>query len=140
LICLIDGGFSALSVLGDFVSTPVIMTALCCPYLGYALGERSSNKKMQGNFGWRHSEAERLRLDAENRYIEVLRRELANMIVSDNPSKMVTLYRKAWAFEQEMQKADAARVQAEFEVLTQRYPLRNPSRSARPNITVAFLF
>jgi len=54
------------------------------------------------------------------------------MIVSDNPSKMVTLYRKAWAFEQEMQKADAARVQAEFEVLTQRYPLRKPEPKRPP--------
>lgn len=109
--------------LGDFVSTPVITTALVCLYLGYAYGGRSSNKKAHSVLGWRSSESERLRLDAENRYIEVLRRELANIIVSDNPSKMVSLYRKAWGFEQDMLKADAARVQAEFDVLTNRYPL-----------------
>ncbi len=111
-----------MSFLGDFVSTPVILTALVCLYLGYAYG-RSSNKKIHSVLGWRSAESERLRLDAEKRYIEVLRRELANAIVSDNPNKMVTLYRKGWTFEQEMLKADAARVQAEGDVLTKRYPL-----------------
>jgi hypothetical protein len=108
--------------LNDFISTPVILTALACLYLGYVYCARSS-KKGNSVLGWRSAESERLRLDAENRYIEVLRRELANAIVSDSPDKMVALYRKAWTFEQEMLNADAARVQAEFDVLTKRYPL-----------------
>jgi hypothetical protein len=107
----------------DVISTPVILTAIACLYLGYALGTRSTAKKAESVLGWRTQESERLRLDAENRYIETLRRELANIVVSNSPNRMLALYRKAWTFEQEMAKADVARVQAELDVLTQRYPL-----------------
>ena len=54
----------------DVISTPVILTAIACLYLGYALGTRSTAKKAESVLGWRTQESERLRLDAENRYIE----------------------------------------------------------------------
>jgi hypothetical protein len=61
--------------------------------------------------------------DANDRYLEVLLRELANVIAHDNPNKMITLYRKARAQEREMLKADKARVQAELTALTHKYPV-----------------
>ena len=51
--------------------------------------------------------------DANDRYLEILQRELANVIARDNPDKMIALYRKARAQEREMLKADKARVQAD---------------------------
>ena len=86
-------------------------------------GRRRPSKKEHSIVGWRSAKSERLRLDADTRYIEVLRRELANIIISENLNKMVALYRKCWTFEQEILKADAAKVQAEFEVIIKRYPL-----------------
>ena len=35
--------------------------------------------------------------DASDKYLEVLQRELANVIARDNPDKMIALYRKARA-------------------------------------------
>lgn len=61
--------------------------------------------------------------DANDRYLEVLRRELANVIARDNPDKMIALYRKAKAQDREMLKADKARVQAELTALTHKYPV-----------------
>jgi hypothetical protein len=108
---------------GEYVSAPLILSALACMFVGYGFGARSTGKKAQGILNWRTEESTRLRLDAESRFIEVLRRELANIIVTESPDKMVALYRKAWAFEKEMQRTDSSRVQAEFGVLTERYPL-----------------
>src|SRR3974390_1720824 len=61
--------------------------------------------------------------DANDRYLEVLRRELANVIDRDNPDKMMALYRKAKAQNREMLKADKARVQAELTAITHKYPV-----------------
>jgi hypothetical protein len=111
----------------DFFTMPVAGAAALFTYLGHAIGsssgQRSMAKKANSTLGWRANENERLRLDAETRYIDVLRRELANIIVTDNPAAMGNLYRKCWAFELEMQKADASRVESELTVLTARYPL-----------------
>jgi hypothetical protein len=60
---------------------------------------------------------------ANDRYLEVLRRELANVISRDNPDKMSALYRKAKAEEREMLRADKARIQAELTTLTHKYPV-----------------
>ncbi|MCA1531432.1 hypothetical protein I6F21_02525 [Bradyrhizobium sp. NBAIM03] len=60
--------------------------------------------------------------EANDRYLEVLQRELANIIARDNPDKMIALYRKAKAQEREMLNADKARVQAELTALTHKYP------------------
>ena len=61
--------------------------------------------------------------DANERYLEVLQRELANVIARDNPDKMIALYRKAKEQEREMLKSDKARVQAELTALTHKYPV-----------------
>ena len=61
--------------------------------------------------------------DANDRYLEVLRRELANVISRESPDKLIALYRKAKAQEREMQKADKARVDAELSALTHKYPM-----------------
>lgn len=61
--------------------------------------------------------------DANDRYLEILQRELANVIARDNPDKMTALYRKARAQEREMLTADKARVQAELTALTHKYPV-----------------
>jgi hypothetical protein len=61
--------------------------------------------------------------DANERYLEILQRELANVIARDNPDEMIALYRKARAQEREMLKADKARVQAELTALTHKYPV-----------------
>ncbi|SFO17649.1 hypothetical protein SAMN05216330_10291 [Bradyrhizobium sp. Ghvi] len=61
--------------------------------------------------------------EANDRYLEVLQRELANIIARDNPDRMIALYRKAQAQEREMLKADKARVQAELAALTHKYPV-----------------
>ena len=57
--------------------------------------------------------------DANDRYLEILQRELANVIARDNPDKMIAPYRK----EREILKADKARVQAELTALTHKYPV-----------------
>ncbi|UPK02819.1 hypothetical protein [Bradyrhizobium sp. 170] len=62
-------------------------------------------------------------LESETRYLEVLRRELANVIVSDDPAKMVAAYYKAGEFEREMSASASSRVDAELDVLTERYPI-----------------
>jgi hypothetical protein len=61
--------------------------------------------------------------EANDRYLEVLQRESANIIARDDPEKMIALYRKAKAQEREMLGADKSRVQAELTVLTHKYPV-----------------
>src|SRR5579872_846565 len=61
--------------------------------------------------------------DANDRYLEVLRRELANILSRDSPEKMTALYDKAKVKVREMQKADKARIQAELAILTDKYPV-----------------
>jgi hypothetical protein len=53
----------------------------------------AANKQARKLLGWRTDESERIRLETETRYLEVLRRELANVIVSDDPNKMVAAWR-----------------------------------------------
>jgi hypothetical protein len=109
--------------LADLVSTSVVSTALVCLFGGYAFGASAANKRAQKLLGWRTDESERVRLETETRYLEVLRRELANVIVSDDPNKMVAAYYKAWEFEGELSRAASSRVEAELNVLTERYPV-----------------
>lgn len=109
--------------LADFVSTPVVSTALVCLYVGYAFGASAASKRAKKLLGWNTEESERIRLQTETRYLDILRRELANLIVSDDPRKMVNAYYKAWDFERTMSKAPSSRVDAELNVLTERYPL-----------------
>jgi hypothetical protein len=109
--------------LADFVSTPVVSTALVCLYVGYAFGASAASKRAKKLLGWNTEESERIRLQTETRYLDILRRELANLIVSDDPRKMVTAYYKAWEFERTMSTAPSSRIDAELNVLTERYPL-----------------
>jgi hypothetical protein len=61
--------------------------------------------------------------EANDRYLEVLRRELANIIARDDPYKMIALYGKAKVHEGEMLRADKPRVRAELTALTHEYPV-----------------
>ncbi|MHC2521691.1 hypothetical protein [Bradyrhizobium diazoefficiens] len=113
--------------LGDYFSAyftaPVLASAMVCLYAGYQFGATSVGKKAQTLFVRKNEESERWRLDAEGRFIDTLRRELANIVVKQNPRRMIALYRKAWAFEREMHMAEQSRVQAELDALTERYRL-----------------
>jgi hypothetical protein len=56
------------------------------------------------------------------RHLEVLRREIANLIVAADPGLMVRCYEKAWTFEREI--ADnPARAQAEEVALVAKFPM-----------------
>jgi hypothetical protein len=56
------------------------------------------------------------------RHLEVLRREIANLIVAADPELMVRCYEKAWTFEREI--ADnPARAQAEEVALVAKFPM-----------------
>jgi hypothetical protein len=109
--------------LDDFVSTPVASAALIFLYIGYSFGASAASKRAKKLLGWNTEESERIRLQTETRYLDILRRELANLIVSDDPRKMVTAYYKAWEFERTMSTAPPSRVDAELNVLTEQYPL-----------------
>jgi hypothetical protein len=90
--------------------------------IGVFLGRRSQRpalNSLASTAGRKASAAN----DANDRYLEVLRRELANVIARDNPDKMIALYRKAKAQDREMLKADKPRVQAELTALTHKYPV-----------------
>src|SRR5262249_4502166 len=102
---------------------PVVSTALVCLYVGYALGASAASKRAKKLLGWNTEESERIRLQTETRYLDVLRRELANLIVTDDPRKMVVAYYKAREFERTMSTPPSSRVDAELNVLTERYPL-----------------
>ena len=63
--------------------------------------------------------------EAETRYLDALRREIANMLVTSDPERFDKLYRKAAAYESEMAEADLQRVEAEEAALLakfRRYP------------------
>jgi hypothetical protein len=61
--------------------------------------------------------------EANDRYLEVLRREIANLISRDDPEKMIELYRRAKAQEREMSGSNKSRLHAELTALTQKYPV-----------------
>jgi hypothetical protein len=60
--------------------------------------------------------------EANDRYLEVLRREIANLISRNDPEKMIELYRRGKAQEREMSGANKSRLHAELTSLTQKYP------------------
>jgi len=85
-------------------------------------------------FGFRISKNERMRVvpvvegmqrhidEAEHRYLEVLRRELANEIMKDDPVSMQRALDKAHDFARTMIKGGKERVDAEFKALCMKYP------------------
>ncbi|WP_334367281.1 hypothetical protein [Bradyrhizobium sp. AZCC 1578] len=87
-------------------------------YLGRQ-SQKSALGSMASTAGRRASAAN----NANDRYLEVLQRELANVISRDNPDRMIALYRKAKAQERELLKADKARIQADLTALTHKYPV-----------------
>jgi hypothetical protein len=60
--------------------------------------------------------------EAETRHLEVLRREIANLIVAVDPDLMVRCYERAWAFEREISE-NPVRAQAEETALVAKFPL-----------------
>lgn len=60
--------------------------------------------------------------EAEVRYLEVLRRELANLIVAADPDLMIRCYEKAWNFEREIAN-NPARTHAEESALVAKFPM-----------------
>jgi hypothetical protein len=60
--------------------------------------------------------------DAEARHLEVLRREIANLIVASDPDLMIRCYEKAWAFEREIT-ASRERAVAEEAALVAKFPM-----------------
>ena len=59
--------------------------------------------------------------EAETRYLEVLRREIANMLMVSDQDRFDRLYAKAAAFEAEMARADTQRVEAEEATLIAKF-------------------
>ncbi len=100
----------------------VILTSVVALAAGIFIGRRSQRPALSAlasTAGRRASAAN----DANDRYLEILRRELANIIARDNPDRMIALYQKAEAQESEMLNADKARIEAELEALTHEYPV-----------------
>jgi hypothetical protein len=60
--------------------------------------------------------------EAEIRHLEVLRREIANLIVESDPELMMRCYEKAWAFEREIT-ANLERAVAEEAALVAKFPM-----------------
>lgn len=60
--------------------------------------------------------------EAEVRYLEALRREIANLIVVVDPDLMTRCYDKAWSFEREIAE-NPARAQAEEAALVAKFPM-----------------
>lgn len=60
--------------------------------------------------------------EAEVRHLEVLRREIANLIVESDPELMMRCYEKAWAFEREVT-ASPERVVAEEAALVAKFAM-----------------
>ena len=60
--------------------------------------------------------------EAEFRYLDIMRREPANMIVAASPDLMTRSYEKAWRFEREMAESPV-RAQAEEAALVTKFPM-----------------
>ncbi len=60
--------------------------------------------------------------DAEVRHLELLRREIANLLVDSDPDLMIRCYEKAWAFEREIT-ASRERAVAEEAALVAKFPM-----------------
>ncbi|QND57398.1 hypothetical protein [Mesorhizobium huakuii] len=59
--------------------------------------------------------------EAEGRYLEVLRREMANILMVSNPDTMLTAYDKAWRYQREIVAADPERRNADLHSITQKF-------------------
>ncbi len=77
-------------------------------------------------------------IEAEERYLGGLRREIANLIVAIDPDLMTRCYDKAWDFEREIA-ANVVRAEAEEAALIAKFPqfsdfdLRHTSHTATYN-------
>jgi hypothetical protein len=102
----------------DFLS--VFITSVGLFAAGFYIGRRSQAPALSTLANTAERKASSAN-EANDRYLEVLRRELANIVAGD-PNKMIKLYRKAKAQEREMSGANKSRVQAELAALTHKYP------------------
>lgn len=59
--------------------------------------------------------------EAETRYLEVLRREIANALIQSDPRRFERAYLRGCDIESELSRAPASRVHAEEQVLLERY-------------------
>lgn len=56
--------------------------------------------------------------EAEDRYLEVLRREISNMLLNIDPDLMVSTYEKGWRYQDELVEAGKERISADLKALT----------------------
>lgn len=56
--------------------------------------------------------------EAEDRYLEVLRREISNMLLNIDPDLMVSTYEKGWRYQDELVEAGKERTSADLKALT----------------------
>jgi hypothetical protein len=80
-------------------------------------------KKAQApNYNYENARLARNLEEAEVRHLEVLRREIANLIVESDPDLMIRCYEKAWAYEREIT-ASPERAVAEKAALVAKFPM-----------------
>lgn len=56
--------------------------------------------------------------EAEDRYLEVLRREIGNMLINLDPDLMISSYEKGWKYQSEVVNAGKERISADLKSLT----------------------
>ncbi|MFZ3034439.1 MAG: hypothetical protein WA138_10550 [Parvibaculum sp.] len=56
--------------------------------------------------------------EAEDRYLEVLRREISNILLNIDPDLMVSTYEKGWRYQDELVETGKERVSADLKALT----------------------
>lgn len=60
--------------------------------------------------------------EAEDRYLEVLRREIGNILIDVDPDLMVSTYEKGWRYQDEVLEAGKERISADLKSLTLKHP------------------
>ena len=61
--------------------------------------------------------------EAEERYLEILRREISNILLNVDPELMVSTYEKSWRYQDELVTAGKERISADLKALTLKYKL-----------------
>ena len=101
------------------------MESLLVGGVGFALGWLLCRAAWKGRYSSILSIARRLNSDvddAEMRYLEGLRRELANEIMTDDTSAMYRAFHKMQKYELDLRQADKQRIDAGFKSLCSKYP------------------
>jgi hypothetical protein len=59
--------------------------------------------------------------EAEDRYLEVLRREIGNILLEIDPDLMIRTYEKGWRYQDELKAAGTERIAADLKSITLKY-------------------